>query len=96
MNRALSTSRVLVRQVVNPSRWSSTSTKPPFPPSPSTPPKQSTHRPGGHGEQLPIIPIIAILVGTSSLYVFIVKKKAAEGQVDVPDTPTTSRYRRNA
>lgn len=63
--------------------------------SPETPPKQSTHRPGGLSEPLPIIPFALILAATSGLYMLIVKRKAQAAEANVSQ-PTTARYRRNA
>ena len=72
------------------------STEAPKPPSPETPPKQNTHQPGGLGERLPIIPFALILVTTSGLYMYMVKRKVqAAEEARAPQT-TTARYRRNA
>lgn len=62
-------------------------------------PKQSTHRPGGLGERLPIVPFVLILATTSGLYMLMVKQRVNQTQASNQDSApqsTTARYRRNA
>lgn len=58
-------------------------------------PKQSTHRPGGRGERMPIIPFVAILVGTSGTYMLMVRQRANQAVVPEHSQTSTARYRRN-
>ena len=60
-------------------------------------PRKNSHRPGGLGERLPIIPFVAILAATSGLYIFMVRQRASQIQEPVSSqTVKTGRYQRNA
>ena len=63
----------------------------------SKPTQQSTHRPGGNGEPIKWIPLIAIFFLGSGAYVLMVKKRASLEQKEISgETRKNGRYQRNA
>jgi hypothetical protein len=61
------------------------------------PAQQSSHRPGGQGEPIKWIPLVAIFVIGSGAYVLMVKKRAALEQKEISgETRKTGRYQRSA
>lgn len=60
------------------------------------PAPQSSHRPGGNGEPIKWLPLIAIFGIGSGAYVLMVKKRASLEQVPISgETRKTGRYQRN-